>query len=255
MLKDNTHRQLVSSQSNSQPLTMSHREIANLTNTRPDNVKRTIDSLASKNLITFTQTEEKPTSGRPGIAYHVNEKDSYVVVARLSPEFTKRLVDRWQELEAQVSTPLPNFSDPAEAARAWAAEFERKQIEIQRANEAESEVNRLQGVCNAVTAQFASGMTPPAFCKQLNGVNIQQVNNYLIKIGALIRTKAGLEPTAYHRDRYFKVSFNAHGGKNRAVVCLTLKGAKWLYSHYINRNLPMKKDWDNRTSHILFTDS
>lgn len=261
MLKDNAHLHLVSSQSNHKPLTMSHREIATLTNTRPDNVKRTIERLASKNLIVFTPMEETVASnnvtGKQTLTnYHVGEEASYIVVAQLSPEFTAKLVKRWRELEEKLSSPaLPNFNDPAEAARAWAAEFERKQLETQRANEAELEVSRLQGVCNAVTAQFASGMTPPAFCKQLNGVNIQQVNNYLINIGALCRTKAGLEPTAYYRDRYFKVSFNEHGGKNRASLGLTLKGAKWLYSHYINSKLPMKKDWDNRTSHILFADS
>ena len=44
------------------------------------------------------------------------KRDSIVVVAQLSPEFTARLVDRWQELEAQVAKPaLPDFSNPAEA--------------------------------------------------------------------------------------------------------------------------------------------
>ena len=32
--------------------------------------------------------------------FHVGKRDSYVVVAQLSPEFTDRLVDRWQALEA-----------------------------------------------------------------------------------------------------------------------------------------------------------
>ncbi|MCE7600599.1 hypothetical protein [Vibrio fluvialis] len=163
-----------------------------------------------------------------------------MVVAQLSPEFTSKLVDRWQELEASKGLYLPDFSNPAEAARAWAHEFEQKQLESQRANQAEAEVNRLQGVCNAVTAQFVTGMTPPAFCRQLNGVNIQKVNQHLESIGALFRTKCGYEPTAYYRDRYFKITFEEHNG-TRAVLGLTLKGAKWLYSHYINGKLPMKK--------------
>lgn len=256
MIKDSAHLQLVSSQPNGQPLTMSSREIADLTNKRHDNVKRTIESLFQKELISFTQIEENPgrQGGRPLIVYHVNERDSYVVVAQLSPEFTSKLVDRWQELEATKPSTLPNFNNPAEAARAWAREFEQKQLEATRAREAELEVNRLQGVCNAVAAQFITGMTPPAFCKQLNGVNIQQVNHHLVSIGALIKTKCGFEPAAYYRDRYFKVSFEEHNG-TRAVLGLTLKGAKWLYSHYINKKLPMKKDWDGRTSHILFADS
>ncbi|MFG0772831.1 Rha family transcriptional regulator [Vibrio plantisponsor] len=237
-------------------LTMSSKEIAEVVQSRHDSVKRTIERLKERGLITFTPSVENPDIrvGRPSTIYYVNKRDSYVVVAQLSPEFTSKLVDRWQELEASQGLYLPDFSNPAEAARAWAHEFEQKQLESQRANQAEAEVNRLQGVCNAVAAQFITGMTPPAFCKQLNGVNIQQVNHHLVSIGALIKTKCGFEPAAYYRDRYFKVSFEEHNG-TRAVLGLTLKGAKWLYSHYINKKLPMKKDWDGRTSHILFADS
>ncbi len=35
------------------------------------------------------------------------KRDSFVVVAQLSPEFTGALVDRWQELEQQVSASSP----------------------------------------------------------------------------------------------------------------------------------------------------
>lgn len=261
MIKDSAHLQLAPCRLDEQPLTMSHREIAELTSRRPDSVKRTIERLADKGLIAFTPmvetVESKGVTGKQQLtSYHVGEEASYIVVAQLSPEFTARLVRRWRELEDQVSSTIamPNFNNPAEAARAWAREFEQKQLEATRAREAELEVNRLQGVCNAVAAQFITGMTPPAFCKQLNGVNIQQVNHHLVSIGALIKTKCGFEPAAYYRDRYFKVSFEEHNG-TRAVLGLTLKGAKWLYSHYINKKLPMKKDWDGRTSHILFADS
>ena len=86
-------------------LTMSSRDIADLVDARHDNVKRTMETLRDKGLIAFTQTEEK-TNGRPAIIYHVNKRDSYVVVAQLSPEFTAQLVDRWQELEKKATRPL-----------------------------------------------------------------------------------------------------------------------------------------------------
>ena len=35
-----------------------------------------------------------------------------------------KVVKRWQELEAAAAPSLPNFSSPAEAARAWALEYE-----------------------------------------------------------------------------------------------------------------------------------
>ena len=83
--------------------TMSSRDIAELVGSRHDNVKVAMTSLLNKGLITFTETQEKSTGGRPGTEYLVNKRDSYVVVAQLSPEFTARLVDRWLELESQTA--------------------------------------------------------------------------------------------------------------------------------------------------------
>lgn len=82
--------------------TMSSREIAEVVESRHDSVKRTMERLAADSLIAFTPTvEPTPGGGKATEVYHVNKRDSYVVVARLSPEFTARLVDRWQELEGQ----------------------------------------------------------------------------------------------------------------------------------------------------------
>lgn len=87
------------------PLTMSSREIAELLNVRHDSVKRTMERLRDDALIRFTPSVETSHSGagaRPVEVYLVNERDSYVVVARLSPEFTARLVDFWQAHKPQV---------------------------------------------------------------------------------------------------------------------------------------------------------
>ncbi|HCH4001844.1 TPA: phage regulatory protein/antirepressor Ant [Vibrio parahaemolyticus] len=94
-------------------MTMSSREIAELTGKRHDNVRRTIESLWDLSLISVTQFEE-PTvgGGKPTRVYHVNEEGSYIVVARLSPEFTAKIVKRWQELEKQSQPQVPQtFAD------------------------------------------------------------------------------------------------------------------------------------------------
>lgn len=114
-------------------LTMTSREIADLVDSRHDSVKRAIERLVEKRVITSPPMVEKPTDGRPVVEYvfsgEQGKRDSIVVVAQLSPEFTARLVDRWQELESQQKPiALPNFSNPAEAARAWAAEYEARLI-------------------------------------------------------------------------------------------------------------------------------
>lgn len=84
-----------------QQTTMSHVEIARLAGKRPDNVKKSMERLKDKGLITFTLMTEKSTGGRPSTSYHVNQRDSYIVMAQVSPEFTAKLVDRWQELEKE----------------------------------------------------------------------------------------------------------------------------------------------------------
>jgi phage regulator Rha-like protein len=88
--------------------TMSSREIAQLVESRHDSVKRSMETLRDKAVISFTQSVETSHDGpgaRPVDVYLVNKRDSYVVVAQLCPQFTARLVDRWQELEAQHAKP------------------------------------------------------------------------------------------------------------------------------------------------------
>lgn len=116
-------------------LTMSSREMSELTGKRHDSVKRTIETLAFKTdkdgnptpVIGVPQIVEYLDSlGRPAIEYLVNKRDSFVVVAQLSPEFTAALVDRWQELESQSATPitLPSY---AETLRLYADQIEETQ--------------------------------------------------------------------------------------------------------------------------------
>lgn len=98
--------------------TMSSHDIAELVDLRHDNVKRTIENLADRGVIVLPQIEETSFVGADGRRqrrgeYRIGKRDSYVIVAQLSPEFTARLVDRWQELEAKAVVPAINLADPA----------------------------------------------------------------------------------------------------------------------------------------------
>lgn len=115
--------------------TMSSLEIESLTGSRHDSVKRTIERLAESGVISLPPTvevkvqRERRTETVDAYLFigDKGRRDSIIVVAQLCPEYTARIVDRWQELEAQVaqSAPaLPDFTNPATAARAWAEQFE-----------------------------------------------------------------------------------------------------------------------------------
>lgn len=89
-------------------LTMSSREIAILVESRHDDVKRSIERLSERGVITLPPLAEVLNEG-PGPKflkeYHLGKRDSLVVVAQLCPEFTAKIVDRWQELENQAAKP------------------------------------------------------------------------------------------------------------------------------------------------------
>lgn len=89
---------------------MTSLEIAELVEKRHDNVKRTIVTLASKDVIRSPQIEVLERINNLGFAVNdevykfageEGKRDSIIVVAQLSPEFTARLVDRWKELEEE----------------------------------------------------------------------------------------------------------------------------------------------------------
>lgn len=107
-------------------LTMSSREIAKLVDKRHDNVMRVIRDLVSDNILT-PQLEELGFSHKGNNYKHflLGKRDSLVVVARLSPEFTAAIVDRWQELEAQQKPQVPtNFAEALQLAADQAKQLE-----------------------------------------------------------------------------------------------------------------------------------
>lgn len=91
-------------QNNSIP-TMTSQDIAALVNSRHDDVKRSIERLAEKGVIELPPMAEIKTATKPVKVYQIGKRESYIIVAQLSPEFTAALVDRWQELETQVKQP------------------------------------------------------------------------------------------------------------------------------------------------------
>lgn len=104
-------------------ITMTSREIAELVDSRHDSVQRSIERLAQNGVIRLPPTVISEIINNLGLPQKVSEyvftgeqgkRDSIVVVAQLSPEFTARLVDRWQELEAALAAPA--LMDKKEAA-------------------------------------------------------------------------------------------------------------------------------------------
>lgn len=95
-------------------LTMSSLEIADMVNSRHDVVKRSIERMAERHVISLPPLAEVKVSrsrrDQVVSAYvfsgEKGKRDSIIVVAQLSPEVTAVLVDRWSELEEIVRNGL-----------------------------------------------------------------------------------------------------------------------------------------------------
>lgn len=119
---------------NGQQATMSTREIAELIEKRHDHIKVSADRLAAKGLIGAPAVREFSHNGNTYTEYLLNKRDSLILVAQNCPEFTARIVDRWQELEVQASSGFQvpqTFAQALMLAAQQAEKIEQQQAQLQ----------------------------------------------------------------------------------------------------------------------------
>ncbi|MCG4261355.1 phage regulatory protein/antirepressor Ant [Acetobacter senegalensis] len=90
-------------------LTMSSREIAELTGSTHDNVLKTIRSLIKKGVVSGNETPYiHPQNGQTYKEFHLDYRNTMVVTSGYSVELRAKIIDRWMELEAapKVTTPI-----------------------------------------------------------------------------------------------------------------------------------------------------
>jgi len=111
---------------------MTSLEVSELVESRHDKVKQSIERLAKRNVIEFPPMGEISTATKPTAVYLLDKRASLIVVAQLSPEFTARVVDRWQELESQSPNQSIHqvLSDPA-AMRGLLLTYTEKVLELE----------------------------------------------------------------------------------------------------------------------------
>lgn len=208
-----------------QPATMSSREIAKMTGITHGEVKRLIGSLET------TQRLSQPVAvslyerdGEMRQEYFLNKRDSLQAIARLSPGFIPQALDVWQERERQ--TQLPDFTNPAAAARAWAAEFERRQaVEQQLAQTAPKAAffDRYMHVDDSLGFR--------QLCKMLK-VKEPEFRQFLFERNIMYRANGTLTPQQHHMQAGYFTLRNSTGENQHAFsqARFTAKGVKWIAS-------------------------
>lgn len=208
-------------------LTMSSEEIATLVESRHDNVKTSIERLGARGVIQLPALQEvRNHLGQAVSVYQLCKRDSYVVVAQLSPEFTARLVDRWQELEAQAATALPDFSNPVAAARAWA---DAKESELRTAEALALAAPKAEFVDRFVAAETGA-MGFRQVCKLLRA-NEERFREFLLDQKVMYHLGGRLTPAAPHMTAgrfVVKAGHAQHSDHAYTQAKFTSKGVTWI---------------------------
>lgn len=212
---------------NSSVLTMSSREIADLVESRHDSVKRTIERLQDKGLIQLTpMVEVKNHLGQVVTEYQLIKRDTYVVVAQLSPEFTARLVDRWQELENQQMPQIPQtLSEALRLAADQAEQIERQNLLL------EQQRPKVEFVQRYVEVGTTKSLRETA---KILRVPERAMIDCLVDDGLLFRQSGNLLPyQKYHAKGLFDVKTGTtEHGHNYTQTRVTSKGIEYIASRY-----------------------
>lgn len=212
---------------NSSVLTMSSREIADLVESRHDSVKRTIERLQDKGLIQLTpMVEVKNHLGQIVTEYQLIKRDTYVVVAQLSPEFTARLVDRWQELENQQMPQIPQtLSEALRLAADQAEQIEKQNLLL------EQQRPKVEFVQRYVEVGTTKSLRETA---KILKMPERTMIDCLVGDGLLFRQSGNLLPyQKYHAKGLFDVKTGTtEHGHNYTQTRVTSKGIEYIASRY-----------------------
>lgn len=204
--------------------TMSSREIADLTDSGHDNVLKTIRALVARGVVSGNETPYvHPQNGQTYSEFLLSYRDTMVVVSGYSVELRARIIDRWQELEAQVAKPV---------------ELSRMDI-LQLAME--SEKARLLAVEQLAIAapkaafvdqyvEAAGSMSFRQVAKLLNA-NERQFRQMLLDKGVMYYLGGVLTPYSQHQEagRFeVKTGTSETNGHAFSQARFTAKGVQWV---------------------------
>lgn len=206
---------------NASILTMSSREIAEITYKEHKNVLRVIRDLIKQNLVAQIEPLKFEYRNQWFDYYELNKRDTFVVVARLSPEFTAAVVDRWQALEnRQKPTALipQSFSEALMLAAQLQAEKERNAPKV------------------AFVDHYVEVGTSKSFRETAKILKIPEraLVNRLVEDKYLYRQSGVLLPyqSADTRDLFTVKTGTAEHGHNYTQTRVTSKGIEFIASRY-----------------------
>ncbi len=173
---------LMSGEGRATPLTMSSREIAELTGKRHDHVMRDIramlDGLAENTGPSFGGSYQDST-GRTLPCFNLPKRETIILVSGYDVTMRARIVDRWMELEAAIMSPkMPDLNDPLLLQTLLLQQAQGRIEDQRRAAEAEAKVADMQPKVDALDRIAEAHGT---FCRQTAAKMLSVPPNTLVR--------------------------------------------------------------------------
>ncbi|HFI8805008.1 TPA: phage antirepressor KilAC domain-containing protein [Escherichia coli] len=210
---------------------MSSIEIAELVESRHANIKRSIERLVERGIIRPAPLEHTNIINDLGVVTGIRDfyvfegeqgkRDSIIVVAQNCPEFTARLVDRWQELEKLVQQNAPAIPQTLSEALRLAADLAEEKERLALVNK---ELAPKAAVCDAIVKNDMH-RTASEVAKPL-GMSAVKLNRKLSAVGVYdLRCRRRVFSQWFIDEGYGEMRVT-HDGYEQAVF--TAKGQVWI---------------------------
>lgn len=208
--------------------TMSTREIADLIGKQHSNIKISAERLSASGVIGTLAAQEFTHNGNKYVEYLLNKRDSVILTAQNCPEFTARIVDRWQELEAQVAAPAPAFHIPTTLSGALRLAAEQAEVIEKQQAQLEAAAPAVEFVDKFVHAEGLKGFRE--VCKLLKA-NEARFAEFVIGKKIMYRLGGRLTAHQQHIDAgRFEVRAGVAAANEHAYTTtkFTPKGVNWI---------------------------
>lgn len=209
-------------------VSMSSREIAELTGKRHPDVKRDIEKMLAdlgEDVSSFARIY-LDSMNRQQTEYSLDRELTETLLTGYSAPLRRKVIARWRELETAAAVPaLPDFTNPAVAARAWADQVEAKQIALAQLEAAKPAI---EFVDRYVECTGSKGFRQ--VCKLL-GANESDFREFLLDKKIMYRLGGEWMPYAEHLDAgRFEVKVGTSEVSNHAFnqAKFTAKGVNWI---------------------------
>lgn len=218
--------------------TMTSREIADLVSTSHDSVLKTVRALIERGVVSGNETPyTHPQNGQSYPEFRLNYRDTMVVASGYSVELRAKIIDRWQELEAQAA---PVFQVPTSLAGALRLAAEQAELIEQQAARIEAAAPAVAFVDKFVQADGLKGFRE--VCKLLKA-NEARFSEFVLDRKIMYRLGGKLTAFQAHIDaRRFEVRAGVATATEHAYTTtkFTPKGVEWIAGEWAKYQLTVR---------------